>query len=260
MTRGTQPTTRIDPGLEQIGRSETGWYVEQSVGGISDVVRCVWSSQVAAAPSAPPARVLPDNCGDVIVSDDGRAWFVGPATRVDLPDLAPGTVVHGLRIQPHALGAAIDADPAELTDTRTGLDALLSARAARILPEALAAGAIDHVLLSQLWPRITLDDRATRGIQMLGEATRCSVESVAEACAMSERQFRRTVRRVSGLPPKTLQRVARLHRALDLARQYPGLDLSRIAVAAGYADQPHFARDARELADLTPRQLVEVHV
>jgi AraC-like DNA-binding protein len=44
---------------------------------------------------------------------------------------------------------------------------------------------------------------------------------------------------------KRLSRVLRLQRALALARR--GLPLATVAATAGYADQPHLAREVRAL-------------
>ena len=259
MPPDTQPTVGDTMGLGEIGHPAPGRYTELPVHDMADVFRCGWVRHVTEVVSPFPIRIIPDNCADFIVTDDGRAWLVGPATRLELAELAPGTVVRGLRIQPHALQSVVDADPSELTDRRAAFDDLLPARIARTLSDALIRGAVDDRLLRQLWPRVTLDDRVTRGIRMLEVETALSVEAVARACAMSPRQFRREVRQVSGLAPKTLQRVGRLHRTLEIARHQPGMPVAVLAAAAGYADQSHLARDARQLADLTPRELVRMY-
>lgn len=259
MTRGIQPTSANSTGLEEIGHPAPGRYTEFHVHGLADVVRCAWVRHVAGGVPAPPIRILPDNCADFIATDDGRTWLVGPATGVELSALPPGTVVRGLRIQPQALGGVVDADPAELTDRHASFDEILSARVARTLADALLTGVFDERLLRQLWPEVVLDDRITRGIRMLASDPELPVEAVARECAMSPRQFRRAVRQASGLAPKTLQRVSRMHRVLDIARLQPHASLAELSAAAGFADQPHLARDVRQLADLTPQQLLRQH-
>lgn len=259
LTPNTHPTIAGTTGLEEIGHAARGRYTERSVQGMADVFRCAWMRHIAGGVPSLPIRVIPDNCADFIATDDGRAWLVGPATRVELAELAPGTIVRGLRIQPHALRAVVGADPTALIDRRAAFDDLLPARVASTLADALLSGAVDDRLLRQLWPRVTPDDRVSRGIRMLGGGTELSVDTVARECGMSPRQFRRAVRQASGLAPKTLQRVGRLHRTLEMARHQPGLPLAGLAAAAGYADQAHLARDARQLADLTPRELVRAY-
>lgn len=259
MTRGNQLTIASSMGLEEIGHPGPGRYTELPVHGLADAFRCAWVRHVAGGMPAPPIRILPDNCADFIATDDGRTWLVGPATRVELSALPPGTVARGLRIQPQALGVVIDADPAELTDRHASFNEILPARVARTLADALLTGVLDDRLLRQLWPAVVLDHRVTRGIRMLASEPGLSVEAVARECAMSPRQFRRAVRQASGLAPKTLQRVSRMHRVLDIARLQPHASLAELSAAAGFADQAHLARDVRQLADLTPQHFLRQH-
>lgn len=254
-----QHTLDTSRGLGKTGHLPPGRYTELPVDDTAGAFRCRWVRHVTGDSSALPIRVLPDNCADFIATDDGRAWLVGPATRAELSALPPGTVVRGLRIQPHALWSVIDAEPAELVDRRAGFDEVLSPRAARTLVDALLTDSLDHRLVHQLWPRLAIDDRVARGLRSLASQPNRPVDEIAHDCALSPRQFRRVVRQVSGLSPKTLQRVSRLHRVIAITRQHPETPLSMVAASAGYADQSHLARDARKLADLTPQQLVRAY-
>lgn len=64
--------------------------------------------------------------------------------------------------------------------------------------------------------------------------------------ALSERQLHRLSLDAFGYGPKTLTRVLRLVRALDLARS--GMPYAQVAARAGYADQAHLAREVKSLA------------
>jgi len=61
-----------------------------------------------------------------------------------------------------------------------------------------------------------------------------------------------------GYEPKRLARILRLQRLLALAeRMPPGRGrLAALALAAGYADQAHMARECAELAGITPGALL----
>ncbi len=57
-----------------------------------------------------------------------------------------------------------------------------------------------------------------------------------------------------GYGPKTLARILRLQRGLALARC--GVPFAETAARAGYADQPHLAREVRDLAGTTLGELL----
>lgn len=57
-----------------------------------------------------------------------------------------------------------------------------------------------------------------------------------------------------GLPPKALARVLRFQRAVTLLRA--GGELADVAYRSGYYDQPHFNRDFRALAGVTPSEFL----
>jgi AraC-like DNA-binding protein len=58
-----------------------------------------------------------------------------------------------------------------------------------------------------------------------------------------------------GVLPKRYARIVRFDRALAMLSR-PGASLSRVALEAGYYDQPHMNAEFRQLAGLTPRQFV----
>jgi len=197
-------------------------------------------------------RVIPDNCADVLVSDEGRAVLVGPATHAELPRLAPGTLIRGLRIEPYAIRTVFGVDADELTDRTLPLDAVLGSRAARVLADAVwrPCAADLRAALPDSSP-----DRATVGVvrALTAPSTR-SVDAIADRTGYSARHLRRLVRAETGLSPKALHRVARLQEFLRRAER--GTPVSAAAAAAGYADQPHATREVRALTGLTPRSLL----
>ncbi|GAA0272640.1 helix-turn-helix domain-containing protein [Cryptosporangium japonicum] len=212
--------------------------------GLEHVVRCGWSQEISGTDHV--QRVLPDNCADVLVRADGRAVLVGPSTKVELPRLVAGTRIVGLRIEPYAVRTIFGLDADELTDRTFGLDTLLGDRAARRLAEEVWDG------VPRSW-RDLRPEKATVGIvEALTSPGAPSVDTIAERAGYSPRHLRRLVRAETGLGPKTLQRVARLHQFLNRA----DAGLGPAAAAAGYADQSHATREIRALTGLTPRRLL----
>jgi len=79
------------------------------------------------------------------------------------------------------------------------------------------------------------------------------VGAIAAELGVSRRYLEVRFRRQVGLSPATVTRVARFQRAVWMLAE--GNGLPRTAVESGYADQPHFTREVRAMAGLTPTQL-----
>ncbi|RKS08118.1 helix-turn-helix protein [Nocardiopsis sp. Huas11] len=243
---------------------EEGWYRETRIADTSSAFICVWTHRAGSA----PARVIPDNHADFIVSSAGAAWLVGPATSVDLPEIEPGTVLRGLRIHTASLRAVTGVDGAELRDRALPVADLLPSRKARTLVDVLdptdvaeamdAANPTDVMVaappdLRALWPDAGADARVREAVRLLSGGGGGGIDAVARTVALTPRHLRRLVERETGLGPKTLQRVGRLQRALHVIREGGPLTLADVASSVGYADQAHFAHDVRRFTGRTPR-------
>ncbi|WP_030620831.1 helix-turn-helix domain-containing protein [Streptomyces sclerotialus] len=207
----------------------------------------VWTK----SPEPAPRPVLPDGCTDLIWYD-GRLLVAGPDTRAHLPhspERAPEAPVVGLRFAP-GQGPAVFGVPAdELRDLRVPLTDLWPAaqvrRLADELAEATAPGrALEAAAVGRLRTGAAPDP--ARGLIARAAARGTPVGELAEAVGVGERQLRRRCLAAFGYGPKTLGRVLRLVRALDLARS--GMPYAQVAAAAGYADQAHLAREVKALA------------
>lgn len=211
----------------------------------------LWSRTMQ--PSARP--VLPDGCTDLIWSA-GRLLVAGPDTGPQSVGGVPaGTSFVGLRFAP-GQGPAVFGVPArELRDRRVPLADLWPAGRVRELTERLAAAGepggaagIGRLLEEAAAARLregTGDDGRTAAVAA-ALARGHPVAEVARAVALSERQLHRLSLDAFGYGPKTLTRVLRLVRALDLARS--GMPYAQVAARAGYADQAHLAREVKSLA------------
>lgn len=69
---------------------------------------------------------------------------------------------------------------------------------------------------------------------------------------LSGRHFTQLFRESVGMPPKRFTRIQRFQHALGALEATAEPDWAQLALAAGYHDQPHMARDFRELAGLSP--------
>jgi AraC-like DNA-binding protein len=90
--------------------------------------------------------------------------------------------------------------------------------------------------------------------ERLGETGgRLPVEALAAELGCSRRHLAARFREYVGVSPKAAARVIRFHAAIR--RLSAGGAWADIALECGYYDQPHFNRDFREFAGITPAQL-----
>ena len=226
-------------------------------------VACLWA-QVADGDRS--GLVLPDACTDLIWEQGRGAHVAGPDTGPVPVTLAAGTVMIGVRFRPSAGGPALGIPLSELRDQRVELADLRSAEARRLSatldPATAAARVLD--VTGALVDAARLDPAVAEVARLLHDP-QARAEDVADDVGLSPRQLRRRFHACVGYGPKTLQRVLRFRRfasridALSPNLQDPqrpdGLDLARLAVQAGYADQAHLTRECGRLAGLTPAAL-----
>ena len=132
---------------------------------------------------------------------------------------------------------------AKLARVRSQTDDLLEAAA--LVQDALAA----HIAGRPIDPRVRW---AAVLIERSGGMS--SIDAVAAAVDLSRRHLERRFLRTVGLGPKRLARLARFQRALRvLGREHPHSGAAT-AASCGYADQPHFIREFRQLAGCAPTE------
>jgi AraC-like DNA-binding protein len=218
--------------------------------GLEAQVACVWVGSSAAA------RVLPDACTDIVFSA-GRLVVAGPATLPDLVPATPGQDRCGVRFRVGLAGSALGLPASDLLDQVVPLAEVWGAEGRRLEDQVAAAERPLEVMIAGVAARIAgaRDEVAREAVGRVrhGET---SVERLARASALSERQLRRRFERSVGYGPRTLRRVLRFQRFLAAAQVARPGSLARLAADAGYADQAHLARDCRRLAGLTPGALL----
>lgn len=172
-------------------------YREHSLAVPHPLVACWWEQRVAG-PGAYAQRVLPDACADVIVSADGQATVVGPATSAQIVRLPDGEHLRGLRLRTAGIGAALGLPAHELRDLQVPLRDLF--------PSVEVARIIDQVRRGEppsFLDTAVRDRRVEHALSSLGRAS-----PPFDLC-LSERHLRRLVLAHTGLDPRTLRRVAR---------------------------------------------------
>jgi AraC-like DNA-binding protein len=90
-----------------------------------------------------------------------------------------------------------------------------------------------------------------RRLQQVGG--RITVGGLAAELGVGRRRLETAFGQEIGLTPKTVARIARFQQAVQVLAAPPGTFST--AAACGYADQPHFNREMRAMAGITPTEL-----
>jgi AraC-like DNA-binding protein len=189
-------------------------------------------------------RVLPDGCTDLIWLD-GTLLIAGPDTTAFLTSSTAG-ICSGLRFAPGDGPAFFGLPASELRNQRVPLADMWSARLARQLSDRVTAATDRCAALEELaFDRMRPTDPAVGAIvSALGAGA--TVAATAAVVDMGERRLHRRSLSAFGYGPKTLARILRMNRALDLARL--GTPFAKVAAQTGYADQAHLAREVKAMA------------
>jgi AraC-like DNA-binding protein len=204
--------------------------------------------------------VLPDACSDLIWEQGIGAYVAGPDTGPVRTETKAGTVLVAARFRPAAGGQVLSLPLSELRDQRVPLADLRKDAArelsATLTPDEAAGRILD--MTGTLIAGSTPDPAISEAASLLRDPA-ARTEDIAERVGLSERQFRRRSRAATGYGPKTLQRVLRFQRFVQMIdANVRAVDLATAAATAGYADQSHLTRESVALSGLTPAVLAQV--
>ena len=84
-----------------------------------------------------------------------------------------------------------------------------------------------------------------------------SIDWLADQACLSPRQFHRKFTERMGIGPKLFDKVVRFEKAFRMKNAYPHLDWLSIAIACGYHDHQHLAKDYKDFTKLSPTAFYE---
>jgi AraC-like DNA-binding protein len=224
---------------------------------IARPVACVWSTLATGE-----GAVLPDACADLVHVTGRGAFVAGPDTGPVRGAIAvTGAEVTGLRLRPGHAAAALGLPAGELRDRRVALADLWGARGAELsarLEDAPSVAVRQALLAEAVATRVApADPLALGAVGLLARDPGRRVADVAAELAVSERHLLRRLSAAVGYGPKTLARILRFQRLLALAERGVG-GLAELALAAGYADQPHMTGEVSRLAGAPPTAVLGI--
>jgi len=117
---------------------------------------------------------------------------------------------------------------------------------------------IERALLALLSQNGRTEPAVDRALEII-EVTRgqCRVNELAAEIGVSCRHLTRQFERAVGLSPKEFGRVSRFLQALQVMTAGKALSLTDVALDCGFFDQAHFSHEFRELAGMSPGELLK---
>lgn len=233
-------------------------YSEKRVEGrLALIAECSWSLKC----SSRVPTVHPDGFADLFVTDSGQVYVAGNANSSrNLGSEFAGSL-KGLRLRPYVLSRILGVSAYDLTDRIVPIGDIPSAPAKRIASAIGRAGSADQAadfLLEALHEYLPNDPALPRIFEhVLSLLDTESVTQIASSMGVTERHLRRLFHDHVGISPTRMKRIRRFQRVLDVMRCWNGeSSFADCAFSCGFADQPHFNRDIRDLAGTSPTRLL----
>ncbi|MGE6784578.1 helix-turn-helix domain-containing protein [Ensifer adhaerens] len=257
--RTTRPTS-----AKPILAKQRGIYRERAAPeALGRHVECLWNHRIPEGPPSPMA-VVPDGCVDILWSMHGLA-VAGPDRVAAFPVIAPGTDIIGLRFRPGVAASFLRTSLSQIAGEFVPLEVFWG-RAARELEARIqdapdASGRADMLadaVLQRLPAASPPPGNVAATLAHLRQSHGSSdnpIRALAATTGTSERTLRRRCHEHFGYGAKTLDRILRMQRFLEACRREPSSALGLLALDAGYADQAHLSREARELTTLSPAEI-----
>ena len=244
---------------------------------LSGVVERIWDFDGMAA--HPQERVFPNGLVELIVQLDDRYrdihgdhTILTPTVCVTGVHARPMVVqapprpcrVLGIRLHPAGAWAVLAHPLFELADLTADLRDVLGREAGELAEQcAGVGGGIERVRRVVAWlTRLLHRSSAGRVDPAVGwvagriaaSAGRTSIAALRAETGVGDAKLVSLFRQQVGVTPKKLARIHRFGHALGLLGR--GGSLADLAVTAGYYDQPHMNAEFREMAGLTPLEVL----
>ena len=206
-----------------------------------------------------PAFQFSERLEDLAGETFGHAVVGGPRTRSYIKTLSAVGPSVGALLKPGAGELLFGVPNVVLANRHVPLDLLWGAAAAKEAVERLNEAAsveqrlmtLEAVLLARLPVLPVLHPVVAYGLRELPPCRR--VADVVERTGYSHRRFIELFKRQVGLSPKRYCRMRRFQRAVAIIDRNRKTACTDVAMLAGYSDQPHFNREFRAIAGISPR-------
>lgn len=196
----------------------------------------------------PGRMTMPDVCCDLVWKRE-KLILSGPLSRGQ-PDTSTGEPIQLMNVDPLVARAWLGVPLEHLTDHSVPLEDV-APEMAGMLCEAFFSGAAAKLVRPVGPPP---PDHCRVAVAAAALRAGRSVRDAARRTELSVRQLERLFRDAYGLSPVRYRRILRLRRSVAALRK--GETLAGAATLAGFADQPHFSREALDLMGHSPAALL----
>lgn len=182
-----------------------------------------------------------------------------PSTHVRRFSIKQSFGIFGVYLYPYTVPLLVNASAEELTDHMLDLHTLMGREGAQLEEQMMEAPnnssrayIISAFLERKLLVRDFKETRLFPAVEdILQQNGTMPLLHLADRYCLSQRQFERKFKELTGFAPKLFSRIARFSMALE---QYgTNKSLTQIAHEAGYYDQSHFIRDFTLFSGLAPK-------
>ena len=209
-----------------------------------------------------PLRLF-DDINDRNGRELGYAIVGGARSNFYVRDVSEPTSSVGAQLLPGASEFLFGVPADELAERHTPLEDLWGQSAVDQRDRLLEADSLERrldifesLLMARL-PRVYgLHPAVAHALERF--TTTADVGEVVRETGYSHRRFIALFSRAAGLTPKIFCRVLRFQRAVELTAANQSPSRVDVALAAGYSDQPHFNRQFREFAGVTPGEYEQI--
>jgi AraC-like DNA-binding protein len=243
---------------------------------LSRYIKCFWFLESEGSTGQPTERILPDGCTEIVFNladpfaqhnADGSirkqplALLVGQMRRHLLIQPTGRVEILGIRFWPAGAYPFLAFPQDQIAervldfgDVSRGIVRDIHSRLSDSSAASERVRLVQELLLGQLKKSAPVDGLVDRAVELITRtAGSVPVLDLADKLGISLRGLDRQFNTRVGFPPKSLCRIVRFQRALQMfSRKSSTPDWARVALECGYYDQPHFIREFKSFAGKEP--------
>ncbi len=210
-----------------------------------------------------PLRIF-DGPEDAIGRVVGPAIIGGARSSAYVRDISRAAISVGAQLHPGVSSMVLGVPAGELSERHTSLEDVWGPAAREALERVAEASTAERrlelfeAILTARLPRVrSVHPAVAAALARYASAPDVEVREVAREAGYSDRRFLDVFRDAIGLTPKVYSRVLRFQHALARLRS-PRARAIEVALDAGYSDQPHFNREFRAIAGVSPGRYLDL--